>query len=99
MRSGTLVGTDAEHPASGEVVMVGGEIRLEKVSISEAPDPRVILTKNFDEPSSVACGDLKGFTGSHDYEIPAGTQVSEYDSVVIWCDQAKVAIGQAKLSD
>jgi len=98
MRSGELKGTDAEHPASGSITVSDGKIKLEDVNITEAPDARVILAKNFDEPSGVRCGALQGFVGTHEYDIPAGTSVDGFDSVVIWCDQFSVPIGQAQLS-
>ena len=98
MRQGQLTGTDAEHPASGTVTVEGNTIKLQDVNITEAPDARVILTKNFEESGSVRCGELVSFTGSHEYIIPEGTAVAEYDSVVIWCDQFSVPIGKASLS-
>ena len=98
MRTGVLNGLDAEHPASGKVIVADGKIKLEDVTITEAPDARVILSKDIDESTSVRCGALKSFTGSHEYDIPSGATAEEYDSVVIWCDQFSVPIGQAKLS-
>lgn len=98
MRTAELKGSDAEHPASGKIIVDGNMIKLENVSITEAPDGRVILAKNFDEAQSVQCGNLKGFTGSHEYAIPAGTNIAEFDTVMLWCDQFSVPIGQAKLS-
>lgn len=99
MRIGELKGTDAEHPASGKVIVTHEKIKLANVNISEAPDARVILAKNFDESSGVRCGELKDFSGSHEYDIPAGTNIDEYDTVIVWCDQFSVPIGQAKLSN
>ena len=98
MRTGKLSGTDAEHPASGTVTLQGNTISLQEVNITEAPDARVILTKDFDEPTGVRCGPLKGFTGTHEYEIPEGTVADEYNSFIIWCDQFSVPIGKATLS-
>ena len=98
MRTGALKGTDAEHPASGTIVVDGNTIKLENVNITEAPDGRVLLAKNFDDALSVPCGNLKGFTGSHEYRIPEGANVEEFDTVVIWCDQFSVPIGQAQLA-
>ena len=98
MRTGELKGSDAEHPASGKIVVDGSIIKLEEVNITEAPDGRVILAKNFDEAQSVPCGNLKGFTGSHTYTIPEGTNAEDFDTVVLWCDQFSVPIGLAKLS-
>ena len=98
MRTGELTGTDAEHPASGTVALESNKITLREVNITEAPDGRVVLAKNFDEPTGVRCGSLKSFTGTHDYEIPEGTATDEYDSVLIWCDKFSVPIGKAQLS-
>jgi hypothetical protein len=97
MRTAELKGADAEHPASGKIVVDGNTIKLEGVTISEAPDGRVILAKNYDEAQSVRCGKLQGFTGNHAYSIPEGTDVGAYDTVVIWCDQFSVPIGLAQL--
>jgi hypothetical protein len=98
MRTGKLAGTDTEHPASGTVAIEGHKLSLEGVNITEAPDARVILTKDFDEPTGVRCGSLEGFTGTHEYVIPAGTVAAEYNSVLIWCDEFSVPIGKAELS-
>ena len=96
MKSGNLSGTDAEHPASGTVKIIGDTVLLEDVNITEAPDGRVILTKNLDHTSGVSLGKLKGFTGSHGYAIPEGTPTGDFNSVLIWCDQFKVPIGKVE---
>ncbi|MBT3366957.1 MAG: DM13 domain-containing protein [Nitrospina sp.] len=97
MKSENLTGTDAEHPASGTIKVEGDTVLLENVNITEAPDGRVILTKDFDETTGVNLGKLQGFTGSHQYSIPEGTASSKYNTVLIWCDQFKVPIGKAEL--
>jgi hypothetical protein len=97
MKSGNLTGTDAEHPASGVVKIEGNTVFLENVNITEAPDGRVILTKGLDEATGVSLGKLQGFTGSHQYSIPEGTEPSDFNSVLIWCDQFKVPIGKVEL--
>jgi hypothetical protein len=97
MNSGNLSGTDAEHPASGTIKIEGNNVLLENVNITEAPDGRVILTKDLNESTGVSLGNLKGFTGSHQYPIPEGAEISDFNSVVIWCDQFKVPIGKAAL--
>lgn len=96
MKSGNLAGTDAEHPASGTVKIDGNQVLLENVNITEAPDGRVVLAKDFDEATGVRLGSLQGFTGSHKYAIPEGTDLNAYNTVLIWCDQFKVPIGKAE---
>ena len=97
MKSGNLTGTDAEHPASGAVNIEGNTVLLENVEITEAPDARVILAKDFDEATGVRLGKLQGFTGSHKYPIPPGKNPDDYNSVLIWCDQFNVPIGKVEL--
>jgi hypothetical protein len=98
MKKSELTGSDAAHPATGTVVIDGNRITLEDVKITEAPDGRVILTNDHDEPSGIRVGPLQGFTGTHTYEIPAGVNPDDYDSVTIWCDQFSVPIGLAKFA-
>lgn len=94
IKSGQLVGGDDAHPASGLVKIEGNVVRLEDVKISEAPDGRVLLSKDFDNKTAVSLGNLQGFTGSHDYPIPEGTDVNDYDTLLVWCDQFNVPIGK-----
>ena len=42
-------------------------------------------------------GKLRAFKGSQNYEIPAGVNLSDYPSVVIWCRQFGVLISPADL--
>ena len=76
MKSGNLIGGDAEHPASGIVKIEGNIVLLENVKITEAPDGRVVLAKDFDEPTGIRLGKLQGFTGSHQYPVPVGIDVN-----------------------
>ena len=96
MKSGNLIGGDDAHPASGTIKIEGNVVKLLDVQISEAPDARVILAKEFDEASGMRLGPLEGFTGSHEYAIPAGVDSKDYDTVLIWCDQFNVPIGKAQ---
>ena len=97
MKTGNLTGGDAEHPASGNVKIEGNIVLLEDVKITEAPDGRVILAKDFDESTGVRLGKLQAFTGSHQYSIPEGIDVKGYNTVLIWCDQFNVPIGKVEV--
>ena len=46
----------------------------------------------------VDLGRLRAFKGSQKYAIPAGLDLSKFDSVVIWCEQFKVLISPADLT-
>lgn len=43
-------------------------------------------------------GELKGNVGSQNYEIPAGTDLSIYNSVVIYCQPFHVVFATATLT-
>ena len=45
----------------------------------------------------VKLGMLKGNVGNQNYEIPAGTDVAEYGSVIIWCELFDVLFSPAAL--
>ena len=96
MKSGNLSGTDAEHPASGIVKIDRNTVLLENVNITEAPDARVVLAKDFDETTGIRLGKLHGFTGSQQYLIPEGTDSKNYNTVIICCDQFQVPIGKVE---
>lgn len=95
--SGSLIGGDAEHPASGTVKVEGNLLKLIDVKISEAPDGCVILAKDLKEEDGLRLGALQAFDGSHEYAIPPGVNAADYNSVLIWCDQFNVPIGKANL--
>ena len=45
----------------------------------------------------VDLGRLRAFKDSQEYTIPAGIDLTKFDSVVIWCEQFKVLISPADL--
>ena len=45
----------------------------------------------------VDLGRLRSFQGSQRYAIPAGTDLSRFQSVIIWCEQFSVLISPADL--
>lgn len=45
----------------------------------------------------VDLGRLRAFKGSQRYEIPAGVNLADFNSVVIWCEQFAVLISPADL--
>ena len=80
-------------------------LRIENLDTSNGPDLRVYLSEL---PSNlgwhdygeryVELGKLKGNRGDQNYRIPAGTDVSKYKSLVIWCVRFKVGFGVAPLT-
>ena len=111
LAAGNFVDADAVHKGSGTAslyALSNGRhvVRFEDFRTTNGPALVVYLTKH-PSPSSaddvidggfINLGKLKGNVGNQNYEIPAGTDVSEYGSVVIWCELFGVLFSPAALA-
>lgn len=100
---GTFRDGDATHHVKGKatVTAAGGMqyLRFEEFEATNGPDLYVYLIKpGMPVKEGLQLGPLKGNKGSQNYEIPAGTDLSMYNQVVIWCRAFNVTFGQADLS-
>lgn len=110
LKHGNFKDADAIHLGSGKALLYqladGSHLlRLEDFKVTNGPDLMVYLVKQTDvtEASQVTAGfinlgDLKGNIGNQNYTIPAGTDISEYNSAVIWCELFGVLFSPATLS-
>lgn len=73
-------------------------LRLENLKITNGPDLYVYLSVGKDALDFVNLGRLKGNIGNQNYEIPAGTDLSKYNTALIWCKAFSTLFGSAKLS-
>jgi hypothetical protein len=75
-------------------------LRFEGFSVTGGPDLFVYLTTDPDGGAiaeGLNLGRLKGTDGNQNYEVPAGTDLSRYRSVVIWCRAFNVTFAVATL--
>jgi hypothetical protein len=101
--SGSFVGVDAIHDAKGMAKIItlddGSDVlRLEDFRSTNGPDLYVYLATDETASDFVNLGKLKANIGNQNYDIPEGTDLSKYDSVLIWCKQFSVLFGKAELS-
>jgi hypothetical protein len=87
---GTFVGADDFHQGSGSATIYelpeGSHVlRFEEFSVVNGPDLHVFLLQGESMTGSVDLGSLKGNLGDQNYDIPAGTDVSGFTSVSIYC--------------
>jgi hypothetical protein len=90
---GQLQRVDDLHRGTGPVTLVEVDgktfVRFENVAIQNGPDLHVYLGRGmggaYDGDRDLYLGTLKATNGSFNYELPAGTAVSDYKSVVVWC--------------
>ena len=103
--TGNFVGSgDGFHKAEGVVKVItlaDGKtfLRLENLKATNGPDLYVYLSTGKDVSDIVNLGRLKGNIGNQNYEIPPGTNLSKYDTVLIWCKAFSTLFGSAKLSN
>lgn len=105
VRSGTFVGADEFHFGRGEALLVptaggGTTLRLQDFAVRNGPDLYVYLSPDpagFTD-GALELGLLKASEGSFNYEIPAGADLAQYASVVIWCRAFGVLFATATLT-
>ena len=109
MARGKVRDADRIHRGSGDVPLYrltdGSHLlRFENLNVTNGPDLRVLLTRHPDPSSSsevkegfLEVGKLKGNIGNQNYEIPAETDISEFQSVVIYCKAFGVLFSTAAL--
>jgi hypothetical protein len=73
-------------------------LRLENLKTTNGPDLYVYLSTGKDSSDIVNLGRLKGNIGNQNYEIPIGTDLSKYNTVLIWCKAFSTLFGSAQLS-
>lgn len=81
-------------------------LRLQNFSVDNGPDLYVYLvpidpvpnTSGSDIPGYYSLGRLKGNIGDQNYELPADLDLSQYKSVVIWCQAFAVPFTAAPLT-
>lgn len=101
--AGTFVGVnDGIHNAEGQAKVIklsdGSDfLRLEDFRSTNGPDLYVYLSTDKGNSDFVNLGRLKGNVGDQNYKIPGGTDLSRYDTALIWCQAFSVLFGSAEL--
>jgi hypothetical protein len=108
LAQGTFVTHDHDTSGTARTVRLADGsrlLRIEDLETSDGPDVRVYLsTRSADEVESglgegaVQLGMLKGNLGNQNYTVPAGTDLSEFRSAVLWCKRFSVSFGAADLT-
>lgn len=102
--TGNFVGVnDGIHNAEGLAKVIplddGSKVlRLEDFKSTNGPDLYVYLATDEKATEYVSLGELKANIGNQNYQIPDGTDLSKYDTTLIWCKQFSVLFGHANLS-
>jgi hypothetical protein len=110
LKSGVFQDADGAHKGKGNAQILltasGPVLRFTDFEVTNGPDLEVWLVKAAAPISSadvkasewISLGQLKGNVGDQTYQIPAGTDIDAYGSVVIWCEQFGVLFSPASFS-
>ena len=104
--TGEFQGTDSFHFGRGQALLIEtspGEytLRFENFSVRNGPDLFVYLSPKADgyANDSLLLGELKATDGAFNYEVPMGTDVSQFKSVVVWCKAFGVLFAVCPLTE
>ena len=103
MLIGSFVGVgDGIHDAQGIAKVIpieggGNVLRLEDLIVTNGPDLYVYLSTDKNASDFVNLGRLKANIGNQNYQIPEGTDIAKYDTVLVWCRAFSVLFGSADL--
>ncbi|MGQ4568358.1 DM13 domain-containing protein [Dermabacteraceae bacterium P9123] len=100
--------TSLEHKTSGTAKIVelpdGSRVlRLENLASSDGPDLKVIVTgksggyESLKKADYTSLGALKATHGNQNYALPAGFDIKNAASVLIWCERFSAPFGVAPL--
>ncbi len=110
LTQGQFEDADAFHQGAGSATIYTLEdgsniLRFEDFEVTNGPDLHVILSSNPNPTSRGDIGDdyidlgsLKGNMGNQNYEIPADIDLSQYSSIVIYCQPFHVVFSTATLN-
>jgi hypothetical protein len=104
MLSGNFIGVnDGIHNAEGIAKVVAlndgtSVLRLENFKSTNGPDLYVYLATDKSASDIVNLGRLKGNIGNQNYPIPGGTDLTKYNTALIWCKAFSVLFGSAQLA-
>jgi hypothetical protein len=102
--TGEFKGADDFHFGRGQALLIetapnAYTLRFEDFSVRNGPDLFVYLSQ---DPGgytgdALELGRLKATDGSFNYEIPPGTDISQFKSAIVWCKPFSVLFAAAPL--
>jgi len=102
---GEFHGADDFHFGQGKALLIetapdAYTLRFEEFSVRNGPDLFVYLSTdpNGYSGDALLLGELKGTDGAFNYDVPTGTDISQYKSTVVWCKAFSVLFATATLA-
>ncbi len=100
-----MIGGAGGHKASGafEITTTNGKSQVklgDDFSVEKGPDVYVLLSRSAKggQRGSVNLGKLMKFSGAQTFDVPAGTKLSGFSHLVLWCKKYNVTMATASLA-
>lgn len=91
-----------EKQASGNVYVYNNNgqriLRFEDFETTNGPSLSIYLATDISALEALNLGHVKATKGNVNYEIPVGTDLEKYDTVLIWCDTYNKLYSYAELN-
>ena len=90
---------DVAHPTSG-VASVNQDktvLSLTNFMSDSGPILELYLATNPDAGNYISLGELKGYDGDYDYDLPADVNFNTHTYVIVWCVDFAINFGHAVL--
>jgi len=89
------------HDVSGKAFLIehNGEytVRFENFETINGPDVKIYLSSELGDSDFINLGDLKATKGNVNYSVPSGTDISKYNTVLVWCKAFSILFSYAEL--
>ncbi|WP_246369410.1 DM13 domain-containing protein [Listeria rustica] len=96
MMTGNFAGV-GQHKVSGTATIDGDDLKLMNFKTDEGPDLHVYLTKDGDIKTGKEISKIDLKAAEQNFSL-AGVETGDYNTVVIYCEKAHEAFGQAPLN-
>lgn len=89
------------HEVSGEAFFLQSEntkfLRFENLKTINGPDLRIYLSRDLEATDFIDLGPIRATEGNVNYELPEGTDTTQYKNALIWCRAFGVLFSYAEL--
>lgn len=89
------------HDVAGKALLIeqNGQytLRFENFETINGPDVDIYLSSELGDSDFINLGDLKATKGNVNYSVPAGTDITKYNKVLVWCRAFSILFSYAEL--
>ena len=89
------------HDVSGRALLIEKDgqkiLRFEDFETINGPNLRIYLSSELGVGDAVELGPIRATRGNVNYELPAGTDTTRYNKVLVWCYAFSVLFSYAEL--